>query len=247
MIIKAFNFTYFLLLSVTVGVAAVLTCATRNKSSDARRRLILGICLFNLLFYIVYKLGLYFRTPGLPADYIYISWKELPLHLCNISLFLVPIGLAKKSDSLMAYGVYIAPLGALLALTFPSVGFGDMSIFYPHMIGYYGTHAIIILNGILLVSMGLYRPTFKKIPAMFLFVFILSLITFGINLAIRHFTGISANYFYTVEPEGISILELFWSILPVPYLYITLGIVILAVYSVILTLPFHLTKKKTPV
>lgn len=247
MVIKAFNGTYFLLLALVVAIAAVLTLTTRNKGEKARRKLIIGICLFNIIFYIAYKLGLYLRTPGLPEDYIYISWKELPLHLCNISLFLVPIGLAKKSDSLMAYGVYIAPLGALLALTFPSVGFGNMSIFYPHMIGYYGTHAIIILNGILLVSMGLYRPTFKKIPSMFLLVFCLSLASFGINLAIRRFTGVAANYFYTVEPEGISILELFWSILPVPYLYITLGIGILAVYSVILTLPFHLTKKKTPV
>ena len=244
MIIAPFNSVYFLLLFLIVALAVGITLLMKNKSDKAKEKVLIGICLFNLCFYVVYKLGLYFRTPGIPADYLYMPWKELPLHLCNISLMLVPIGIARHKDFLLAYGIYIAPLGAVLALSFPETGFHSMNLFYFHMIGYYGTHAIIILVGILSVSLGLYKPTMKKILPMFGLIVALSLGALGINLLIRQFTGTPANYFYVVEPMGISILELFWSWIPVPYLYCLPGIAIFAGYSVLITLPFALISKK---
>lgn len=244
MIIKAFNLTYFLLMLLVAGIIVALTLLFKNKPRKSKEKCILAICAFNIFLFIIYKIGLAVGTPGLPDTYHFDIWLELPIHLCNISLFLVPIGILTKNDKLMAYGFFIAPLGAFFAMTFPSEGFGGLNIFYFHMIGFYWTHAILVIVGILLVSLGLFRPTFRKIPPMFVTALILSAGAFVINILIREFTGSPANYFFTYEPEGISILELFWSILPVRYLYCSFAVIILAAYTCLTTLPFHLADKK---
>ena len=244
MVIEAFNGTYFLLFALIIAAAVVITLLLRKKSEQTKRKLLLGMCIFNIAYYVVYKFGLYFGTPGLPEDYTFVSLLELPFHLCNISLFLVPLGIYRKKDSLVAYAVFVAPLGALMAMTFPCEGFGGLNIFYPHMLGFYGFHGMLILTGILLVSLGFYKPSFRKIPQMFCFLVSLSLAVFGFNMLLRATTGVAANYFYTVEPEGISLLELFWSWIPVPYLYMLPGIVIFCVYAGLVTVPFYLADKK---
>ena len=243
MIIEAFNGTYFALVGLIIASAVLITFLLRKKSQDTKRRFVLGICYLNIAIFLVYKFGLWYGTYGLPDDYVFEIWAELPLHLCNVSLFLLPIGIYKRKDFLLAYGVFIVPLGALLAITFPCEGFGGLNIFYPHMLGFYIFHGMLVLVGILLVSLGLFRPTFRKIPSMFGLILVMSFLAFLLSLLLRTFAGDSPfppNYFYTVGPEGISILELFWSWIPVSYLYLMPGIVILGVYTCLLTLPFHL-------
>ena len=242
MIINAFNPVYFGLLALIVLTVVVLTIIFKDRSEQARGRLIIGISIFNIIFYVIYKILLYVRTPGLPDTYIFVSLKELPLHLCNISLILLPISVKFNLKKLMGYCFFVAPLGAVFALTFPSDGFYNTSIFAPHMLGFYGTHAIIIVTGILLVTLGLYSPRFKDIPSLCLAIVILSVVVFGINILIFYTTGVRANYFYTVTPEGISILELFWSWLPVPYLYLSFAMVILFVYIAIIMIPISIVR-----
>lgn len=242
MILNPFNSVYFGLLIAIVAIIVVLTLIFKNKSDAAREGLIIGISIFNLIFYVVYKFLLYVRTPGLPDEYLFVPLKELPLHLCNISLILLPISVKLKFKSLMGYGFFVAPLGAFFALSFPSDGFYNVSIFAPHMIGYYGTHAIIIITGMLLLTLGIYKPHFKEIPKLILLCVILSAVVFGINLLIFHTTGVRANYFYTVTPEGISILELFWSWLPIPYLYISFAMLILFAYIAIIMIPITIVR-----
>ena len=242
MVINAFNSVYFGLLALVALIIVVLTIIFKGRSEEAKERLIIFISIFNLIFYVVYKFLLYVRTPGLPDVYIFIPLKELPFHLCNISLILLPLGVKFKIKSIMAYGFFVAPLGAFFALTFPSDGFYNASIFAPHMIGYYGTHAIIIITGMLLLTLGIYAPAFKEIPRICILCVALSLTTFGINLFIFNTTGVRANYFYSMTPEGISILELFWSWLPIPYLYLSFAMIILFVYIAIIMIPISIVR-----
>ncbi len=244
MIIKAFNLTYFLMFLITAGVIVLITYLMKNKSEGAKKKLLLIICISNAILWVIYKFWLAFGKFGIPNTYSFDIWTELPLHLCNISLIIVPIGIHLKKQGILAYGFFIAPLGAFMACTFPSVGFGDLNIFYPHMLGYYVTHLLIIVVGVLLVTLGFFKPTFKKIPSMFLTALVLSFSAFLINLFIRGVFNAPANYFYACEPEGISILELFWSIIPISYVYLVFGVLILGIYAVLTTLPFHLYVKK---
>lgn len=244
MVIETFNITYFVVLLLTAGLIVLLTFIAKNKSENFKRKLLLTLCYFNAGLWVVYKVWLAFGSFGIPDTYSFNIWTELPLHLCNISLILVPIGIHLKKDGILAYGFFIAPLGAFMAYTFPSVGFTGLNILYPHMLGYYITHLLIIVVGVLIVTLGFFKPTFKKIPSMFLTAFCLSFGAFLINLFIRGVFNAPANYFYACEPEGISLLELFWGIIPVPYVYLIFAIAILGVYTVLTTLPFYLYDKK---
>ena len=89
------------------------------------------------------------------------------------------------------------------------------------MLGFYGTHFMIIIEGLALATFGFYRPKFRDFPKTILTIVILLLVITGINLLFIK-TGLyeRANYFFTMEHEGISILKLFWSWIPVPVLYL---------------------------
>lgn len=158
---KSFSLSYFLLLLFIVLVIVGITYLLRNKDEKTKTNFLLGFCIFNILLFIVYKIILASKTIGLPDDYKFEIVLELPIHLCNISLFLVPIGLLKKNNMLLAYGFYIAPLGAFFALTFPSKTFVGLNPFYLHMMGFIGTHANIVIIGVLLVSLKIFKPVFK--------------------------------------------------------------------------------------
>ena len=242
MIIEAFNGTYFLLLGLIIAASVVITLLLQKKSEDVRRKVLLGICLLNVFVLIIYKFGLWYGTYGLPDTYAFEIWAELPLHLCNISLILAPLSIAMRNKNLMGFCFFVSPLGAFFAMSFPSDGFYNASVFAPHMIGYYGTHAIVIIVGMLLVTLGLYSPRFKEIPKLILFIAILSALVFGINVLIFQTTGVRANYFYTVTPEGISILELFWSWLPIPYLYLSFAMIIFLVYVAVVMIPITIVR-----
>ena len=103
MVLNPFNPVYFGFFILVAAIIIGLTVIFKNKSEGARKGLIIGICIFNIVFYVVYKFLLYVRTPGLPDEYIYIPLKELPLHLCNISLILAPLSIAIKKKSLMGF------------------------------------------------------------------------------------------------------------------------------------------------
>ena len=163
-------------------------------------------------------------------------------------MMLIPIAVLLNKRPLMGFCFFLAPLGALLAIIMPGEGFNGYSIFLPRMLGYYGTHFMIVIEGLALAAFGFYRPKYKDLWKTFLTMVILLLVIFGVNqLIINVFGYQAANYFYTMFPENISLLELFWKWIPVPCLYLLPGAVILIVYMVLVTAPFAIAdaiKKK---
>ena len=145
-------------------------------------------------------------------------FNELPLHLCNINLFLIPIGLWKRNRSIMGFSFFVAPLGALMALLFPEPLFSGFSLFLPRIFGYYVTHALLVVCGLSLATLGFYRPDPKDIPRILKTFGLLAVGAHLINLLLRLTLCPEANYFFTYGAE-ISVLKLFWRIIPVPLLY----------------------------
>ena len=74
--------------------------------------------------------------------------------------------------------------------------------------------------------------------------FVIALVVFGINMLLRA-TGLhpKANYFFSVETEGNPLLELFYSWLPWPFLFLLPSIVIVAVYAGVITAGFALADR----
>ena len=106
---------------------------------------------------------------------------------------------------------------------------------------------MIVIEGLALVTFGMFRPRLRDLPGTVLSALIIAFVIFCINLLLR-WSGLhpKANYFYSVETEGNFLLELFHSWIPYPFLYLLPSIIILGVYMLIITVPFEIIGRKKP-
>ena len=139
------------------------------------------------------------------------------------------LGVWKRNRSIMGFSFFVAPLGALMALLFPEPLFSGFSLLMPRIFGYYVTHAILVVCGLSLATLGFYRPDPKDIPRILKTFGLLAVGAHLINLLLRLTLCPEANYFFTYGAE-ISVLKLFWRIIPVPLLYELPAPLILAGY-----------------
>jgi uncharacterized membrane protein YwaF len=243
MIIAMFNPVFMVYLLLIVLTIVLIWFFLRKKSESTRKWVIIGLCLFNILFFFIYK-GFLSSDKEYRTIQDFSWWSELPLQLCNINMFIIPAALLSRKRFLAGFSFFIAPLGALMAIMFPEPAFTGYSVFLMRNIGFYTTHGLLIVLGICLCTLGFFRPNFKIMPKMLLTLVIASLLMHGFNTLLRSTVCNNANYFYTY-PTDISILKLFYSWLPVPYLYEIFGIGILGIYASLVTLPFVIFKKGT--
>ena len=247
-ILNTFNPIFFVLFALFIALLVAASLLLRKRSEKAKKTVLIAACLVTFVGFFVYK---YFLSIDTAYDDIvkdtrggFSWWAELPMQLCIINMILIPIGVLTNSRPIKSFCFFLAPLGALMALIMPSKGFSGYSIFLPRMLGYYGTHFMIVIEGIALATLGLYRPKFKDFPLTILTFVILLLVIFGVNMLLIK-TGLydHANYFFTMEPEGISLLETFWGWISVPVLYLLPGAVILLAYMSLVTAPFAIADK----
>ena len=245
---RPFNTLFFLVFAVFILLLIAASILLRKKSERTRELVLITACVVTMIGFILYKVSLSrdsefnIITAGMGG---FNWWGELPLQLCNINMILIPIAVLKKSSPLQCFCFFLAPLGALMALVMPGIGFGGYSLLLPRMLGYYGTHFMIVIEGLALVTFGLYRPRFRDLPRAILTAVIIAFCVFMFNMLLR-WTGLhpQANYFFSVETEGNFLLDLFHSWIPYPFLYLLPCIGILGVYMVLITTPFALTARK---
>ena len=149
MIIRPFDAGFFLLMAVMIGTIVLLWALLRNQPQQRREAVLLTLCVVNIIGFFVYKGFLsadaqFLQVSGLDK----FNWfNELPLQLCNINMFLIPIGILTRRRSLLGFAFFVAPLGALMALVFPDPAFSGYSLWLPRMLGYYLTHMLILIVG----------------------------------------------------------------------------------------------------
>ncbi len=253
-IIRPFNPLFLLVFGLFLLLLIVSSLLLRGKSEKTRSAVLVGACLLTLIGFVFYKIYL-----SRDASFNEITanmggfnwWGELPLQLCNINMLLIPIAVLKKNKAMMSFSFFVGPLGALMALVMPGNGFDGYSLLLPRMLGYYGTHFMVFIEGLALVTFGLYRPRLRDLPRTVLTILLISLVIFVINLLLR-WSGLhpKANYFFSVETEGNFLLEIFHRLLPYPYLYLLPCLGILVPYMLLIVTPFELAerrKKKTKV
>ena len=234
--IYPFNFVYLCLM--LLGVAAVLLIwrSLRDKPEQTRKSFLVGLCAANIVLYFVYK-GLL----SVDAEFVAVSglerfnwFNELPLQLCNINLFLIPIGVMTGKRGILGFSFFIAPLAALLALLFPEAAFVGYSLTQPRIIGFYLTHLLIVICGLSLLTLGFYCPDFKDFPGIVAAFIVLSLGAHIVNIVLRHTVCPQADYFFTFGAD-ISILNLLWRLIPIPYVYLLPGLIVLLAYMTLVT------------
>ena len=242
LIMEPFNTVFWVTFAAFLLLLVLATLLLRKKSDRTRRAVLVAACVVTLIGFFFYKYYL-----SLDSAYNVITanmggfnwWGELPLQLCNINMILIPIAVLRKSRPLQCFCFFIAPLGALMALLMPANGFSGYSLLLPRMLGYYGTHFMIVIEGLAIACFGLYRPRYRDLPRAVLAAFLIAICIFLFNLLLR-WSGLhpKANYFYSVETEGNFLLEIFYKWIPIPFLYLLPSIGILGVYMVLVTLPF---------
>lgn len=248
--VRVFNPCYFLLLALAAVLCVGLILAFRKKSEKSKETAVFVLYAVTLVLFFVYKVLLLqdeayaaIREAAGAAACNFIN--ELPLNLCNINLILILFGLAFHSRVILSFNFFFGSLGALMALVMPTVGFEGYSLFLPRIAGYYITHFIILLQLPLLAGLGLYRPCFRDIPKTLLLLLALTALMTGLNLLIRS-TGLSptCNYFYTVDPTGNPLLELFYRWIPVPGLYLLPAAGIAVPFMLLVTALFRAFDRK---
>ena len=247
-IMRPFSPLFFLLFALFLLLLIVSSLLLRKKSERTRALVLACACWVTLLGFIAYKFAL-----SVDAEFNVLTavmggfnwWGELPLQLCNINMLLIPIAVWKKSRPLCCFCFFLGPLGAMMALAMPGNGFDGYSLLLPRMLGYYGTHFMIVIEGLALVTFGLFRPKLRDLPRAILAVLIIAFGVFLINLLLR-WSGLhpKANYFFSVETEGNFLLELFHRWIPIPFLYLIPCTGILGAYMLAVTIPFELADRK---
>ncbi len=246
-VIRPFNTVFLVTLGAFLALLILASLLLRKKSEKTRQGVLVAACLVTFVGFFFYK---YYLSLDAPYNLLIAErggfnwWGELPLHLCNINLILIPIAVITMKKPLLSFCFFIAPIGALMALLMPANGFSGYSILLPRMIGFYGIHFIIIVMALSIVTFGLYRPKFRDLPLTLLTLLLVALVVFGINMLLRT-TGLhpKANYFFSVETEGNFLLEIFHKWIPVPFLYLLPSIIILAPYMLLITFGFFLADR----
>ena len=100
-------------------VAPILFCifyfALRNKTEKTKRIVLLCLAIVNALMYIAYKIVMAFTFD------VFIILKELPLHLCNLNLILIPLAILTNNKLLMSYLYYVFALAVVIGTAITGV------------------------------------------------------------------------------------------------------------------------------
>ena len=252
-ILKPFNGVFFAVFLLFAALLVGSTFWLRKKDLRFRGVVLAAFMAVIFVYFWVYKALLaqdlaYSEICAAAGKGGFSWWEELPFHLCNINMMLLPVAALTRWRPLCSFCFFLAPLGAFMALVMPGVGFDAYSVFLPRMLGYFITHFAIFFGGVALAAYGLYRPRFHDFPGTLLTTMGIALFSFTVSELIR-FNHLSdhANYFDSVESEGNAILALFYRIIPVPYIYLWLSIVILLPYMSLVTVGFWLYDRRHPV
>ena len=247
-IMRPFNAVYFCTFGFFIALLVVSSLLLKNKPEKTRRTVLAVACIITAVGFFVYK---YFLSIDVEYDQVaYASmggfnwWGELPLHMCNINMILIPIAVWRKNRSLMSFNFFTGTLGATMALMMPSMGFAGYPLFMPRLIGFWGTHFMVLIESIALITYGLYKPAFKDVPKTLLTIVIVAFCIFLIDLFIRT-TGLNprANYFFAMETEGNPVLNIFHNLVPIPFVYLIPCLLIIAPYMCLIIFCFTVADK----
>ena len=225
LILRPFNAVFFGCIFLTVLAGIYFIKRNIGKTMAEKKKAVAVFYSVIFVFFIVYKILL-----SMDSEYSEIcvlnglsefNWLvELPLNLCNINIILIVIGVLTGSESVLGFCFFFGSLGATLATVMPCIGFSGYSILLPRMLGFYVCHLAVILEMPILLCLGIYRPSYRNVPKAFLTLVSIATIMTAFNLVMRS-TGLApgCNYFYTADPTGIPPLELLYSWIPIPGIY----------------------------
>lgn len=232
-VLQYFNWSHLITLAYPAIMVLALFFILRKKSEKTKIWTLFGVAIFNILLYTVYKIVMSQTFEG------FVLLGELPLHLCNINLILIPIALLTKSRILYSYIYFVGTIGAFAGvLLFDSTFLGRGSFTFVIQ-AYFTYHSILFAMAILPICLKLYRPKMSDILRAFIVVLVLTCIMHGVNTILRATKWCdTANYFYTYGMPDNPLLGWLQKIIPVNLVYEFPLSLILVPVDFLMFLPF---------
>ena len=237
-ILEAVPYFYYYVTAPVVYLAIFFLF--RNRSAAAKTKLLWALCAVDFVVYFVNDYYFYKRGDGLLT--------MLPLQLCNIAVFLMPLSLVVKKRVVYDFLFHVCALGALIALVVPSSDYVGQT--YSYMtISFFAFHSAIVAFPLLLAGWGFYAPapTVKSAAGLSAAVLALAVSMHLLNLALGRWFGAEANYFFTIirysAPRNPA-FALFAALIPVDLIYLAPALPILWLSIPVVSLPWLLAKRR---
>ncbi|MBE6558935.1 MAG: hypothetical protein E7661_08040 [Ruminococcaceae bacterium] len=211
--------------------------------------------------------GLYFLLKALPEKVRYwslfllslagiaaiifnlVAWDSpleyLPFHMCSITAMLLPVVVLTR-NKYIGNLLLVWCLGAILALVMNQAQ-AEYVIPSATFFFYFVPHTLEFAVTVYLFKFGYIKKDYKCIPSTVGITVGIYTVVHIINLALNHYCAanqivdyagnvLTFNYMFSMTPTT-PIFELFWKIIPFPYWYMYVAVVILVAYLAILYAP----------
>ena len=234
------NSVWWMVIAMCCAVTAFMYLMLHRKNEERKRKAFLFIGGAILILFYIQRFFM-FRYDAFISEYgtgwEHIVTELLPCNLCYLSVILMILGAHFNNKYLLGFCFYISSMGAVLALAAPVEIFTETNLLQPAVVMFYFLHILVAAVYWNIGFLGLVKPGMVMAITTPLLLNVISFLVHIVNWLGRS-AGIDCmNYFYTFDPEGSSMLELFWGWVPVPYLYLIVpGYVIFAGWAVLLTL-----------
>lgn len=160
MIIKMFNFWYFFWIILYGGITVALYYLLRNRKDITKKAVLFGLLLLGLLFHF---LKVYIPPYSVDeARHLRDSWF---VNICAANIAIFPFIFLSKNDKAKDYMFYIGVLSGVLALFYPQEPLAKTNQLAEQwdIVRYYYHHWMIIAVPVLMVKLGLHKPSYKRI------------------------------------------------------------------------------------
>ncbi|MCL1906939.1 MAG: YwaF family protein [Propionibacteriaceae bacterium] len=214
MIVAPLSGAWALLVIVLAGVGLAFHYLMRKRDWSTRRKALFIFALVNLGFSITFHLTYMINPPpeGFPV------FQNLPLHLCTLMSWLLPLAVWFEWRPLRAAVFFPGALAGIAALYSAAPSYWQYNLFDLHTF-FWVSHGFNAVIPFLMASLQLYRPRLIDSVLSAVYIIVLALLVLPITLILRTWVDSGANYFYVFDPEGAEILELFFNWIKVPVIY----------------------------
>lgn len=216
MIINVFNAVWFVFMGVTVATIAGITYLYRDKTRKEKLKFMRWFSIISFILWILYKYGLYV-DPTFPE---FNFWNELPLQPCNTMMWLAIISSFFDITIIMDYGFYVGIVAALMAILMPETGFYNIPFFSIKALGFYGTHALVLIMGVLFVTLKLTKVSYKNALRSAIFFFGMACAMFLVSFILRVTVFPEASYYFTFGNDDNFLLRAIKRFIPVNLVYL---------------------------
>ncbi len=192
-----YSMPHFVWLTVAVIFIAAVTLLYRRTDDKGRSRIVKTLAVA-LIADELFKMACLFIGGNYAPTY-------LPLHLCSINIIFIAIHAWKPSKLLDNFLYAICIPGALAALLFPTWTKLPMTSFmYWHS---WTVHILLVAYPVALTVGGTIRPHAKYLPRCLLFLAVLAVPIYGVNLLF------DTNFMFLMRADSGNPLQLFETLL----------------------------------